>query len=48
MDGIIMLKCIFKTWTWTGLVWLGMGASDRPCDGRGERSSSIKCREFPG
>jgi hypothetical protein len=29
----IMLKCIFKTWMWTGLVWLGMSTSDRPCDG---------------
>jgi len=42
MDGRIMLKCIFKTWTWTGLVWLGMDTSDRPCDGSGEHSISIK------
>ena len=48
MDGRIMLKCIFKTWTWTGLVWLGMGTSDRPCDGSCECSVAIKCREFPG
>ena len=42
MDGRIMLKCIFKTWTWTGLVWPGMGTSDRPCDDIGERSIAIK------
>jgi len=48
MDGRIMLKCFFKAWTWTGLTWLGMGTSDRPFDDSGERSSSIKCREFPG
>jgi len=26
----------------------GMGTSDRPFDGSGECSSSIKCKEFPG
>ena len=25
MDGRIILKCFFKTWSWTGLAWLGMG-----------------------
>lgn len=48
MNGRMMLKYVFKTWTWTGLVWLGMDASDRPCDDSGELSISIKYREFPG
>jgi len=47
VDGRIKLKCFFKKWTWTGLAWLGMSTSDRPCDGSGERSCFIKCREFP-
>jgi hypothetical protein len=46
MNGRIMLKCIFKTWTWTGLIWLGMCAIHTPCECSDEPSSFIKCREF--
>jgi hypothetical protein len=33
VDGRILLKCILKKWdekTWTGLLWLRIGAGDRP------------------
>jgi len=32
VDGRILLKCIFKKWdrkSWTGLLWLRIGAGDR-------------------
>ena len=31
VDGMIILKCIFKNWdgeTWTGLIWLRIGTVD--------------------
>jgi hypothetical protein len=33
VDGMILLKYIFRKWnekTWTGLLWLRIGAGDRP------------------